>query len=176
VVWGTHHSKKGSEKTTVSTISAVSPQKYYGKLEQRHRTLRQRSNTLLCWHRLSRLVQRVSPKTKGSHLIYPCKQVTEAKKQNKNKKQGLTHEWLFANLFGKKPKKKKKKRKQGLTFNPYMVICKFVGYFTLVLSALLPLECYVTYFTFGFFRFYLSAIPSLPPCYFIRVQACLFLF
>jgi hypothetical protein len=40
-----------------------------------------------------------APKTKGSYLIYPCKQVAEAKnktKQNKNRKQGLTHIWLCA--------------------------------------------------------------------------------
>jgi hypothetical protein len=43
-----------------------------------------------------------------------------------------------------------------------MVICNPIGYFILVLSAPLPLvQC--DPFTFGFFRFYLSAMPSLPP-------------
>jgi hypothetical protein len=38
------------------------------------------SNVLLCQHRHSRLMSKGwAPKTKGSHLIYPCKQVTEAK-------------------------------------------------------------------------------------------------
>jgi hypothetical protein len=40
-------------------------------------------------------------------------------------------------------------------------------------SAPLP-QCYVTFFTFEFLRFYLSAMPSLPPCYLIRTRACLF--
>jgi hypothetical protein len=38
------------------------------------------SNALLCQHRLSRLMSKGwALRTKGSHLIYPCKQVTEAK-------------------------------------------------------------------------------------------------
>jgi hypothetical protein len=38
------------------------------------------SNILLCWHRLSKLVSKSwAPRTKGPHLIYPCKQVTEAR-------------------------------------------------------------------------------------------------
>jgi hypothetical protein len=37
-------------------------------------------NVLLCRHRLSGLVSKGwALKTKGSHLLYPCKQVTEAK-------------------------------------------------------------------------------------------------
>jgi hypothetical protein len=56
-----------------------------------------------------------------------------------------------------------------------MVICSSIGYFTLVLVPFC-LWCYVTFFTFGFFRFNLSSMPSLPPCYFIRTQVCLFLF
>jgi hypothetical protein len=37
-------------------------------------------NVLLCQHRLSRLMSKGwALRTKGSHLIYPCKQVTEAK-------------------------------------------------------------------------------------------------
>jgi hypothetical protein len=37
------------------------------------------SNVLLCQHRPSRLVSKGwAPRTKGSHLMYPCKQVTEA--------------------------------------------------------------------------------------------------
>jgi hypothetical protein len=38
------------------------------------------SNLFLCQHRPSRLVSKgQAPRTKGSHFIYPCKQVTEAK-------------------------------------------------------------------------------------------------
>jgi hypothetical protein len=38
------------------------------------------SNILLCWQRLSRLVTKGwAPRTKRSHLIYLCKQVTEEK-------------------------------------------------------------------------------------------------
>jgi hypothetical protein len=70
--------------------------KCYGQLKQRHRTLRQRNNALLCWHRLSGLMYKGwAPRTKRS-----CKQVTEAIKF-------------------------KKKR-----FNPYIVICNTLGYFT----------------------------------------------
>jgi hypothetical protein len=53
--------------------------KCYGKLEERHGTLRQGSNALLCWHRLSKFVSKSwAPRTKGSQLMYTCKQVTEA--------------------------------------------------------------------------------------------------
>jgi hypothetical protein len=60
------------------------PKKCYRKLKQRHRTLRQESNALLLyyWHRLSGLVSKGSaPRTKGSHFMYPWKQVTEAIKK-----------------------------------------------------------------------------------------------
>jgi hypothetical protein len=41
------------------------------------------SNVLLCQHRLSRLVSKGwAPRTKGSHLIHPCKQVTEVKNKS----------------------------------------------------------------------------------------------
>jgi hypothetical protein len=40
------------------------------------------SNVLLCQHRLSSFMSKVwAPKTKRSHLIYPCKRVTEAKRK-----------------------------------------------------------------------------------------------
>jgi hypothetical protein len=67
--------------------------------------------------------------------MYPCMQVTEAKKQ------GLTHIWLHA---------------------------------TLLVTSLS--QCYMTFFTFRFFKFYLPAVSSLPPCYFIRTQTYLLLF
>jgi hypothetical protein len=71
---------------------AVIPQKCYGKLKQRHRTLRQRRNILLCWHRLSGLVSNGwALRTKGPHLIYPCNQANY-----RSKKQGLTSIWLHA--------------------------------------------------------------------------------
>jgi hypothetical protein len=37
-------------------------------------------------------------------------------------------------------------------------------------------QCYMTFLTFRFFKFYLPAIPSPPPCYIIRTQTCLLLF
>jgi hypothetical protein len=49
-----------------------------------------------------------------------------------------------------------------------MVPCNSIGYFTLVLTALLP-PVLLTFFTLEFFRFYLSAMPSLPPSYLISV-------
>jgi hypothetical protein len=44
---------------------------------------------------------------------------------------------------------------QKAKLNPYMVACDFIGYF-------IP-QCYVTFFMFQFFKFYLSAMPSPPP-------------
>jgi hypothetical protein len=41
---------------------------------------------------------------------------------------------------------------------------------------LLNPQCYVTFFTFRFFKFYLPAMPSSPPFHIIRKQTCLFLF
>jgi hypothetical protein len=71
-------------------------------------TLRQGINTLLFQHRLSRLGSKGwAPRTKVSHLMYPCKQVTEAIKLKKTR------------------------------FNPYIFTCSSIDYFTLVLSALL---------------------------------------
>jgi hypothetical protein len=43
-----------------------------------------------------------------------------------------------------------------------MVIFNSVGYFTLVLCDF-PSQCYMTLSTFRFLRFYLFAMPSLPP-------------
>jgi hypothetical protein len=63
-------------------------------------------------------------------------------------------------------------QKQKTRSNPYMITCNSVGYFTLVLCDFLPTpQCYVTFSTFGFLRFYLSAMPFLPLCYSIRTQA-----
>jgi hypothetical protein len=91
------------------------------------------SNILLCQHRLSGLMSKgCALRAKGFHLIYPCKQVTEAKTSSK----------------------------------PYMVIFNFIGYFILVLH-----DFPLTFLMFRFLRFYLSAIPSLPSCYFLRTQA-----
>jgi hypothetical protein len=65
-------------------------------------------------------------------------------------------------------------QKQKARSNPCLVIFNSIGYFTLVLrnvpSSFHP-QCYVTLSTFRFLSFYLSAMPSLPPCYFIRTQA-----
>jgi hypothetical protein len=46
---------------------------------------------------------------------------------------------------------------------------------TLLASSHSP-QCYVTFFTFRFFKFYLSAMPSLSSCHFISTQDYLFLF
>jgi hypothetical protein len=59
-------------------------------------------------------------------------------------------------------------QKQKARSNSYMVIFNFIGYFILVLRDFSPPHCYVTLLMFGFLRFYLSAMPSLPPCYFLR--------
>jgi hypothetical protein len=57
-----------------------------------------------------------------------------------------------------------------------MVICNSIGYFTPLLRDFPPPQCYVTLSTLRFLRFYLSTMPSPPPCYFIRTQAyCFFL-
>jgi hypothetical protein len=58
-------------------------------------------NALLCWHTLGGLMSKgQAPKTKGYHLIYLCKQVSEAIKL---KKQDLTHIWLYAILKANSP-------------------------------------------------------------------------
>jgi hypothetical protein len=61
-------------------------------------------------------------------------------------------------------------QKQKARSNPYMVTFNFIDYFILVLR-LSPPWCYVTFLMFRFLRFYLSAMPSLPLCYFLRTQA-----
>jgi hypothetical protein len=47
-------------------------------------------------------------------------------------------------------------------------IFNFIGYFMLMLLTFPSPQCYVAFFMFRFLRFYLSAMPSLPPCYFLR--------
>jgi hypothetical protein len=55
------------------------------------------SNVILCQHRLSGLMSKGwAPRTKGSHLIYLCKQV-------RSKKQGLIHIWLYLILLATLP-------------------------------------------------------------------------
>jgi hypothetical protein len=39
----------------------------YGKLKQKHGTMREGSHVLFCWHTQQTCVQRLSPRTKGSH-------------------------------------------------------------------------------------------------------------
>jgi hypothetical protein len=96
--------------------------------------------------RVNRLVSKGwAPRTEGSHLMYPCKQVTEAIK-----------------IF--------------LKDKVWPIYCYMQFYRLLHPSAsalFFTQNVNVTFFTFGFFRFYLFAMP---PCYFIRTQACLFLF
>jgi hypothetical protein len=60
--------------------------------------------------------------------------------------------------------------KQKARYNPCMVMYKFIGYFILVLHNFSSSQFYVTLSMFRFLRFYLSAMPSLPPCYFMRTQ------
>jgi hypothetical protein len=98
-------------------------------------------------------------------FILPAQMPVECPKLSPENKGVLPYVPLQASYRGNKIKTR---------FNPYMVICNWIGYFTLVLVPFYP-YCYVT-FTIGFFRFYLSAMPSLPPCYSIRTQVCLFLF
>jgi hypothetical protein len=62
-------------------------------------------------------------------------------------------------------------QKEKARSNAYMVIFNSIGYFTLVLHDFPPPQCSVTLSMFRFLRFYLSAMPSLLPCYFIRTQA-----
>jgi hypothetical protein len=110
VVWGMYPGNKEGEKTTVSTIPRISPQEMLWKTWTETQDSEARSNALLCQHRLSGLMSKGwTPRTKGSHLMYPCKQVTEA------------------TIFLKTPR-----------FNPYLVICNSICYFTLVLIAPLP--------------------------------------
>jgi hypothetical protein len=54
------------------------------------------SNSLLCQHRTSGLVSKGwAPRTKGSHLIYPCKQVTEPKSKAQPTYGCMWLHWLF---------------------------------------------------------------------------------
>jgi hypothetical protein len=81
------------------------------------------SNILLCQNRLSRLgFKGWAPRPKGSHLIYPCKQVTEAKSKAQHTYGCMWLHWLF--------------------HSP---------------SAMWPSSCFNT------FKFYLFALPCLPP-------------
>jgi hypothetical protein len=69
-----------------------------GNLKLSYRTLRQisRKQCLLCQHRPSGLVFRGwALRTKGSHLIYPCKQVTEAKSKVQPTCGCMRLRWLF---------------------------------------------------------------------------------
>jgi hypothetical protein len=66
--------------------------------ELRYRKLMQisRKQHLLCWHRPSRLVSKGwALRTKGSHLMYPCKQVKEAKSQAQPTYDCMWLHWLF---------------------------------------------------------------------------------
>jgi hypothetical protein len=54
------------------------------------------SNVLLCWHRLRGLVSKGwAPRTKGSHLIYPWKQVIESKSKAQPTYGCIWLHWLF---------------------------------------------------------------------------------
>jgi hypothetical protein len=61
-------------------------------------------------------------------------------------------------------------QKQEARFNPYMVACNSIGYFTLLPSAMWPSSCLDS------LRFYLPAMPSPPLCYIIRIQTWLLFF
>jgi hypothetical protein len=67
-VWGMYPSNKGGENHSLHNLGWAS-KKYYGKLKQRLRTLRQGSNALLYQHRLRGFMSKVwALRTKGSHL------------------------------------------------------------------------------------------------------------
>jgi hypothetical protein len=77
-----HLSNKGGEKPPSPKFWTRAP-KNVARISNRdmgHQGRSAGSDILLCQHRLSRLESKVSaPRTKGSHLIFPGKQVTEAK-------------------------------------------------------------------------------------------------
>jgi hypothetical protein len=80
--WGMHPDDKGGDNSPSFIIPDEPPSNVARNYELRYESLRQISSKqcLLCWHRLSGLVSKGwVPRTKGSHLIYSCKQVTEAK-------------------------------------------------------------------------------------------------
>jgi hypothetical protein len=69
-----------------------------GNLKLRYGKLRQfsRKQYLLCQHRLSGLMSKGwAPRAKGSHLIDPCKQVTEAKSKAQHTYGCMWLHWLF---------------------------------------------------------------------------------
>jgi hypothetical protein len=57
-------------------------------------------------------------------------------------------------------------QKQKARFHPYRVVCSSIGYF--VPNTMWPSRL-------DFFKFYLTAMPSLPSCCIIRTRTCLFL-
>jgi hypothetical protein len=139
LVWCTHPSDKGVDKSpSLKSQQMSSPKKCCGNLKVRYRTLRKfsrKQHFIMMAQTQWTHVQRLSPRTKGSCLIYPCKHVTEAKKQS------LTHIWLHVTS----------------------------------LAILFP-QCYVTFFMFQFFKFYLSVMPSLPPATLSEHRPSLFFF
>jgi hypothetical protein len=86
--WRLYYSSKCSQKPWPLMYTTVA-----GNYKLRYGTLRQfsRKQRLLCRHRPSGLMSKGwAPRMKGSHLIHPCKQVTEAKS-----KAQPTHGWLW---------------------------------------------------------------------------------
>jgi hypothetical protein len=57
-------------------------------------------------------------------------------------------------------------------FNPYMGICNSIGYFTLVFKCPSTPSAKWSSLRLDYWGF-ISAVPSLSPCYFIRTQVCL---
>jgi hypothetical protein len=81
VVWRMQPGGKGGEKYCLCDHRSE-PSKCYWKFKQRHRTLKQCNNKqyFTVPAQLSRFMSKGwAPTTKGSQLLYTCKQVTEAK-------------------------------------------------------------------------------------------------
>jgi hypothetical protein len=94
VVQGCTPAAREVTKNTVSTVPAMSSKKCYGKLEQRHRTLRQGSNALLCQHRFSGLMSNSWAQEQRSLTFYTL----ASRLQRPIKLKTRLHIWLHAIL------------------------------------------------------------------------------
>jgi hypothetical protein len=89
--------KNGPGKTVTNTTSVVWLLTFYfGSMNISFFFFLAGSNILLCQHRLSGLVSKGwAPRTKRPHLIYLCKQVTEAKSNVQPTYVCMWLHWLF---------------------------------------------------------------------------------
>jgi hypothetical protein len=98
VVWEMHPGDKGGDKSPCLQSWQRAPRNVAGisSWDTGHWGSLGGSNVLLCWHRPSRLVSKGrAPRTKRSTLIYPCKQVTEAKSKSQPTYGCMWLHWLF---------------------------------------------------------------------------------